>query len=77
VLLSDIGLPDIDGYAWMGDMRSLSNCGSMVSVAVTGYASEADKGAALEAGFDAHVSKPADVEKLVKLVERLYWAKKR
>ena len=76
VLLSDIGLPNLDGYALMRELRQLPNFGSTLSIAITGYASKADKEAALAAGFDAHVPKPADVGKLEALVSQLYHAKK-
>lgn len=72
VLLSDIGLPDLDGYALIRALREIPNFGSTLSIAITGYASKADRDAALAAGFDAHVPKPADVGKLEALVNGLY-----
>ncbi|OTP78470.1 hybrid sensor histidine kinase/response regulator [Caballeronia sordidicola] len=76
VLLSDIGLPDLNGYELMREIRKLSNASSTLSIAITGYASQADKDAALAAGFDAHVPKPADAGKLEALVNQLYCSKR-
>jgi len=76
VLLSDIGLPDLDGYELMREIRKLPNASSTLSVAITGYASKADRDIALAAGFDVHVPKPADVGKLEALVNQLYRAKR-
>lgn len=76
VLLSDIGLPDLDGYELMREIRKLPDASSTLSVAITGYASKADRDTALAAGFDVHVPKPADVRKLEALVNQLYRAKR-
>jgi signal transduction histidine kinase/ActR/RegA family two-component response regulator len=68
VVLSDIGLPDMDGYALVRALRNLPGFQQSTFVAITGYASDKDRDAALQAGFDAHVPKPADVGKLERFV---------
>jgi signal transduction histidine kinase/ActR/RegA family two-component response regulator len=64
VVLSDIGLPEIDGYALVRRMRSMTTINSTSYVAITGYGSDHDRQAALQAGFDQHFAKPLDLRKL-------------
>jgi CheY-like chemotaxis protein/two-component sensor histidine kinase len=72
-LVLDIGMPDVDGYTLIGRLRAVaSESGRRVpAIAVTGYASELDRKHALEAGFDAHFTKPFDVEKLLDVIVAL------
>jgi len=59
----DIGLPGFDGYEVARRVRA--KLGAEVRlVAVTGYGQAADKRRALEAGFDAHLTKPVDVQQI-------------
>jgi len=62
--LLDIGLPDMDGNELARRLRADPATRGMVLVAVTGYGQEQDRRAALEAGFDHHLVKPVDMEKL-------------
>jgi len=64
VVLLDIGLPDMDGYEVARRMRTLPEMEHVFLVALTGYASDADRRRAKEAGFDEHLSKPADLNLL-------------
>lgn len=68
--LLDIGMPGMDGYALAEHFRHDPLHGSMFLVAVTGWAQEEDKRRAIEAGFDAHVTKPADPDELNQLLLR-------
>ena len=70
VVLSDIGLPDMDGYALIRALRGLESLPNTTFVAITGYASDSDKIAAIEAGFDAHMTKPVDATSLEALLQR-------
>jgi signal transduction histidine kinase/ActR/RegA family two-component response regulator len=75
VLLSDIGMPDEDGYALIRMLRSrpLSKGGGIPAVAITAYASVKDGLAAEASGYQAHVVKPfepSDVANLVALLAR-------
>jgi signal transduction histidine kinase/ActR/RegA family two-component response regulator len=76
VVLSDIGLPDMDGYALIRTMRGLQCLASTTFVAITGYASDSDKIAAIEAGFDAHMTKPVDATSLEGFLRRARVANK-
>ena len=62
LLLSDIGMPEKDGYDLVWHLRK---CGVEVyAVALTSFASAADRARSLQAGFDAHVSKPINTNEL-------------
>jgi PAS domain S-box-containing protein len=64
VVLCDIGLPEMDGYAVARAMRADARLGRIGLVALSGYTQPEDVAAAKEAGFDAHLAKPPSVEKL-------------
>ena len=66
VLVSDIGMPGEDGYWLIKEVRLLGD--DLPAVALTAYASEADRERALAAGFQAHVSKPIDPAALISTV---------
>jgi signal transduction histidine kinase/CheY-like chemotaxis protein len=63
VALIDIGLPDIDGYEVARRLRSSRN-GPIALIALTGYGQMDDVRRAAEAGFDAHLTKPVDTDRL-------------
>ena len=70
VVLCDIGLPGMDGYAVASALRTLPDDQRPNLVALSGYGREEDRRRALDAGFDDHLTKPADVETLLgKLAE--------
>jgi CheY-like chemotaxis protein len=66
-LISDIAMPEEDGYMLIGRVRALpeDQGGRTTSIALTAYAGRADRKRALDAGFDTHFSKPVDIDKLV------------
>jgi two-component system CheB/CheR fusion protein len=68
VAVVDIGLPEISGYDVARAVRSGPGGGQVFMVALTGYGSQADVRAAEEAGFDAHLTKPAEPERLFQLL---------
>jgi signal transduction histidine kinase/ActR/RegA family two-component response regulator len=71
VIVTDIGMPEEDGYSLVRKLRALSNGDRMVAIAVTGFASRTDVEAAIDAGFDLHVPKPVDFESFVPIIRRL------
>ena len=73
VLLSDIGMPDMDGYMLMQQVRMLpaEQGGQVKAIALTAYAGDFNQQQALQAGFQEHVSKPVEPEKLVKAIATL------
>jgi len=70
-VLIDIGLPDIDGYEVARRLRSSTLDGKVGLIAVTGYGQPEDERRALEAGFDAHLTKPVEPERLEELIAAL------
>jgi PAS domain S-box-containing protein len=68
VVLCDIGLPDVDGYEVARTLRRDDELRSTYLVALSGYAQPEDRRRAVEAGFDAHLTKPADLEELARVV---------
>ena len=71
ILVTDIGMPDEDGYSLVRKLRALQVGRHMLAIAVTGYASKVDVAAAIDAGFDLHVPKPVDFDTFVPMVRRL------
>jgi PAS domain S-box-containing protein len=67
VAISDIGMPDIDGYTLLSNVRALppERGGQVLAIALTAYAGETDRQRALAAGFQRHVSKPIEPQQLV------------
>jgi CheY-like chemotaxis protein len=73
LLLSDVGMPETDGYELIRRVRSqLGPAGATLpAIALTAYAREEDRRLALAAGFHAHVSKPVEPADLLQLVASL------
>ncbi|MBA3766257.1 MAG: response regulator, partial [Acidobacteria bacterium] len=73
VLVSDIGMPNKDGYDLIRRVRVLEKerGGRLPAIALTAYAGEDDRRRAISAGFHAHVAKPVELTKLATLVESL------
>jgi PAS domain S-box-containing protein len=68
VILCDIGLPGLDGYAVVGELRRNPLTAQARVIAITGYGTEADRLRARQAGFDLHLTKPVDPDELVAVV---------
>ena len=68
LIVSDIGMPDVDGYELIRLIRSLPDraLASIPAIALTAYARDEERHAALAAGFFDHVIKPVDAKYLVK-----------
>jgi two-component system, chemotaxis family, CheB/CheR fusion protein len=65
VLISDIAMPGEDGYSLIGKVRSLkSKRGETPAIALSAYAGQEDIQRALRAGFQAHIAKPVDANRL-------------
>jgi PAS domain S-box-containing protein len=73
VLISDIGMPDLDGYQLIRQMRSLppEQGGQIEAIALTAYAGELNQKQALAAGFQMHISKPVEPEELIGAIVNL------
>ncbi|WP_292785727.1 PAS domain S-box protein [Nostoc sp. NMS9] len=73
VLVSDIGMAEMDGYMLMQQIRSRppNQGGSIRAIALTAYAAEIDQQRALQVGFQTHITKPVEPEKLVRAIVSL------
>lgn len=71
-LLSDIGMPDMDGYEFIRRVRCLPEPYNRIpAVAFTAFATDRDRERAIAAGFQVHVPKPVDMYRLVDEVARI------
>lgn len=71
ILLSDIGMPGMDGYNLIRTVRSLEQCQTLPAIALTAYAGDSDKQRAIAAGFQNHIPKPIDPNQLIAAIVQL------
>lgn len=71
VAIIDIGLPKLDGLEVARRIRSDESLSDVVLIALTGYGQDADRDQAFAAGFNGHLTKPIDSDKLENLLRRL------
>jgi CheY-like chemotaxis protein len=77
LVLSDLAMPEEDGYSFVQRIRKLSGAvGGVPAVAVTGHTTTLDRERALAAGFDLYVTKPVDVDHLISTIAELVDAKR-
>jgi len=71
IVVMDIGMPDIDGYAAARAIRGDGRCGETLLIAVTGWSGEVERQRSEEAGFDRHLVKPVAMTDLVAVLDSL------
>ncbi|MBD3882861.1 PAS domain S-box protein [Phormidium tenue FACHB-886] len=72
ILISDVGMPNFDGYMLMQQIRTLASGQGMIpAIALTAYAGELDQQQALAAGFQMHLAKPVEPERLISAIVTL------
>jgi len=71
LIISDIGMPDVDGFQLLEQLRLLPGLRAVPAIAVSGYASEEDRERALAVGYLSLVAKPIDVDVLFNLIHDL------
>ncbi len=71
LLISDIGMPDMDGYELITTIRASEVGKTIPAIALTAYASEADRIQAISAGFQQHISKPINANTVVDIAIEL------
>jgi two-component system CheB/CheR fusion protein len=71
VVISDIGMPEMDGYDLAAALRGLPEYESVPLVALTGFAVFDDRERSLRSGFSAHLTKPIEPSVLLDLLEKL------
>jgi CheY-like chemotaxis protein len=70
VVVLDIGLPGLDGYAVARQLRERGDTSHVLLIALTGYGQKEDRARAAAAGFDYHYVKPADPREIQAAIER-------
>jgi signal transduction histidine kinase len=71
VIISDIGMPDVDGYQLLEQLKVIPGMDDVPAIAISGYASDEDRERALGTGYHALVPKPIDVDVLFELIHDL------
>jgi len=70
-VVSDISMPEMDGYQLLQKLRELPCMTNVPAVALTGHGRGADVDRALEEGFAEDLTKPLDLDQLLQIVRRL------
>jgi CheY-like chemotaxis protein len=70
VIVSDIGMPQMDGYQFIREVRNLpaDNGGRTPAIALTAFTRREDRAKAFAAGFQKHLSKPVDLHALIETI---------
>jgi CheY-like chemotaxis protein len=71
LIISDIGMPEMNGYDLAESLRKLDAYAETPMVAVTGYSEYDDRGRSLQAGFNAHLTKPINPSQLLAVIGNL------
>jgi PAS domain S-box-containing protein len=71
VILMDIQMPDMDGFAAIGHLRQIPECAAIPIIALTALAMPLDRQKCLDAGADHYVTKPVKLSQLVSTIEKL------
>jgi len=71
VIVLDIGLPGLNGFQVAQRLRAQPDMKNVALIAMTGYGQEADRQRSKEAGFDFHLVKPVEPQKLQELIAML------
>lgn len=71
LIISDIGMPQTDGYSFITQIRQLPRGQNIPAIALTAYAGEIDKQRTYDAGFQKHIAKPVDIPELIAAVVEL------
>ena len=71
LIISDIGMPEVDGYTLISQIRELTQGKDIPAIALTAYAGEVDRERSLEVGFKKHMSKPIDITELINIITSL------
>ncbi len=76
IIISDIGMPEMDGYAFMRGLRARDSGGDVPAIAVTAYARPEVVERARGAGYQEHLSTPVEEKRLFTAVKKWTWWRK-
>ena len=65
IIISDIGMPEVDGYTLITEIRALPQGKNLPAIALSAYAGDIDRQRSLEVGFQEHLNKPVDIYNLL------------
>ncbi|HSM84479.1 MAG TPA: PAS domain S-box protein [Nodosilinea sp.] len=71
ILVSDIGMPDMDGYMLIQHIRDMAHTQQIPAIALTAYTTETDQQKSLLAGFQRHLPKPMELSQLIEAITAL------
>jgi len=71
LVLLDIQMPRLDGYAVLRRLREMPRHANLRVLAINAYAMQADREKVLQAGFDGYLTKPIDIAGLIKEIQQL------
>jgi CheY-like chemotaxis protein len=71
LIISDIGMPEMNGYELVEALRHMPSYHDVPMIAVTGYTEYDDRSRSLQAGFNAHLTKPIEPARLLDLMSEL------
>ncbi|HEY9772033.1 MAG TPA: PAS domain-containing protein [Coleofasciculaceae cyanobacterium] len=71
LIISDIGMPEMDGYSLLSQIRQLPQGKNIPAIALTAYAGDIDRQHSLNVGFQEHICKPIDIPKLIATIVQL------
>ena len=71
VVLVDMMMPGMDGYELMSILKNMPEHNNLLLIAVTAQAMQGDKEKCIEAGADAYISKPVDIDKLLDVIHNI------
>ena len=71
LIISDIGMPEIDGYVFLKKVRELPCMGDVPAIAISGYASEEDRERARSTGYIDLIAKPINIDSLFAFIQQL------
>jgi two-component system, chemotaxis family, CheB/CheR fusion protein len=71
LIISDIGMPDMDGYTLLAELRKVKATATAPAIALSGFTRPADVACALAAGFETHVRKPVVFDQFIATASRL------
>ncbi len=71
LLISDISMPEMDGYELLREVRKMPRYARLPAIAMSGLSREKDIANAREAGFSAHLGKPVQMERVMEIITKL------